>query len=415
MLQPVIFGLNYQTADFELRDRLAFASEEVSHVLRRLKNSGVVKEALLLSTCNRTELYCIAQDIDFVINSLCDMHSVCPRTVRNHSYVFHGEDCAHHLFRVISGLESMVLGESEIVAQIKEAMDIATKVNALGSHLAGLFQMSLSIEKEVRYYTAINNVAISMGHAIAEHVRQKIPYLPDSNILFIGAGQMMQQIAPHFNYLELGQKSIANRTLKNAQTLAVKIGADAVSLSEFHSIIANYSVLVFCCSSNSVLLSEADLSTEIGQQRKKLIIDLSMPLVISKTLKDYPELEVLTIDNIAKMVDVGIEKRKAAAKEAEEIITGKLDDYRAWQRKRGLSPLIKRLRDDSENIRRESLAAAEKQLLNGESPADVLKQLSVQLTNRLLHTPTVKLCSSNDELQDNLIDLVNYLYGLKVN
>lgn len=415
MLQPVVFGLNYQTADFELRDRLAFASEEVSHVLKRLKKSGIVNEALLLSTCNRTELYCIAKDIDFVINSLCDMHSVCPRTVRNHSYILHGEECAHHLFRVISGLDSMVLGETEIVAQIKVAMDLALESDSLGSQLSGLFQMALSIEKEVRYHTSINNVAISMGHAVANLVENTLDRLPNSKVLFVGAGQMMQQIAPHFNYLDLEQMTVVNRTLANAEVLAAKINANAVNLNSLPKIVADYAVLVLCCSSNQLLVDEGILATEIENNIQKLVIDLSMPLVIDKNLKNYQNIQLITVDDIAALVDVGIEKRKLAAAAAEEIISGKLDDYRAWQRKRGLSPLIKRLRDDSDSIRRESLAAAEKQLLNGESPNDVMRQLSIQLTNRLLHMPTVKLCSSNEQLQDNLIDLVNYLYGLEAN
>jgi glutamyl-tRNA reductase len=226
---------------------------------------------------------------------------------------------------------------------------------------------------------------------------------------------MMQQIAPHFNYLNLEQITIANRTISNAQNLAAKIGASSVDLNLLPEIVPEYSVLVFCCSSNGLLLDENALAKDISDSAKKLVIDLSMPLVTDKNLRKYQNIKLLTVDDIATLVDVGIEKRKLAAAAAEEIISGKLDDYRAWQRKRGLSPLIKRLRDDSDSIRRESLAAAEKQLLNGESPNDVMRQLSIQLTNRLLHMPTVKLCSSNEQLQDNLIELVNYLYGLEAN
>ena len=414
MLQPIIFGLNYQTADFELRDRLAFANEEVPLVLKRLINSGIVKEAVLLSTCNRTELYAISHDIDFVINALCDMHDVCPRKVRKHSYVYQGEDCAHHLFRVISGLESMVLGETEIVAQIKTAMEMATSQGALGSNLAGLFQMGLAVEKEVRNHTLINNVAISMGHAVVDYVMSKIDALANQKVLFIGAGQMMQQIAPHFNYLDLGRKLILNRTLANAQALSQRINGEALELGQLKSVINDFSIIVLCCASTTVLLDEAILADAIAKNENKLIIDLSMPLIISKNLKNYANFEILTVDNIAKLVDVGLEKRKLAALKAEKVITAKLDDYHSWQRKRGLSPLIKKLRDESEQIRNESLALAEKQLLNGESPNEVLKQFSVQLTNRLLHSPTVNLCSSDGPLQEQLVDLVSHLYGLEI-
>ncbi len=414
MLQPIVFGLNYQTADFELRDRLAFATEEIPFVLKRMINSGVAKEAVLLSTCNRTELYCISHDIDFVINALCDIHNVCPRTVRKHSYIFQGEDCAHHLFRVISGLESMVLGETEIVAQIKDAMALAKNHGGLGSNLSGLFQMALAVEKDVRNHSAINNVAISMGHAVVNYVEERILGLANRNVLFIGAGQMMQQIAPHFNYLALDDKLVLNRTLANGEALANKIDGRATNLENLASVIDNFGTVIACCASNVPFIDENILAKDIQEGSRKLIIDISMPLIISKNLKRHANLEILTVDDIAKLVDVGLEKRKVAALKAEEVIATKLEDYHSWQRKRGLAPLIKRLREDSDKVRQESLALAEKQLLNGESPVDVLKQFSIQLTNRLLHNPTVNICSSEGQLQEDLVDLVSYLYGLEV-
>lgn len=414
MLQPIVFGLNYQTANFELRNRLAFANEEIPGVLRRLVNSGIVKEVILLSTCNRTELFFLAKDVDFVINSLCDMRNICPNSIRKHSYVHQGEGCAHHLFRVISGLESMVLGETEIVAQIKQAMEFSRQNNTLGSNLSGLFQMALAVEKDVRNHSAINDVAISMGHAVVNRVEQHIATLPNRNILFIGAGQMMQQIAPHFNYLNLDKKMLVNRTVAKAQPLATKIGAELESLSNLAAVINDYAIVVICCASNVPLIDAQMLKQNIEQHTNKLIIDLSMPLVISKNLQKHANLTLLTVDDIAKLVDVGLEKRKLAAVEAEGIIAGKLADYHAWLRKRGFAPLIKKLLEQSEQIRQESLVAAEKQLVNGVSPNEVLKQFSVQLTNRLLHNPLVNITAADGRLQDDMLELLADLYSLEV-
>lgn len=414
MLQPVVFGLNYQTADFELRNRLAFASEEVPSVLKRLVNSGIVKEVVLLSTCNRTELYFVAKDIDFVINSLCDMHKVCPHNIRNNSYVYSGEECAHHLFRVISGLDSMVLGETEIVAQIKSAMDCAKDNQTLGSCLSGLFQMSLSVEKEVRSHTAINQVAISMGHAVVNYVEQSIEQLPNRNVLFVGAGQMMQQVAPHFHYLSLDKLMIVNRTIEKAHLIATKINAEVASLSQIADIIHDYAIVVVCCASNNPLITEVMLQSDINNNVSKLIIDLSMPLVISNDLFNYRNLKILTVDDIAKLVDIGIDKRKIAAIEAESIITHKLSDYHAWMRKRSFTPLIRKFKQQSELIREESLLQAEKQLVNGVSANEVLQQLSTQLTNRLLHNPLVNISNADENLRDELIELFSYLYDLKL-
>ena len=274
--------------------------------------------------------------------------------------------------------------------------------------------MALAVEKEVRNHTAINNVAISMGHAVVDYVSAYLDKLPNRNVLFIGAGQMMQQIAPHFVYLDLGNKLVVNRSVANAGLVAAKIGASVDSLSNLADVIDDYATVVICCASNSPLLTETMLQQDIIQNKSKLIIDLSMPLLVERGLKQHANIHLFTVDDIAKLVDVGLEKRKFAAVEAEGIIAAKLEDYHSWLRKRGFAPLIRKLREQAESIRLESLAAAEKQLLNGESPTEVLKQLSVQLTNRLLHNPTVNICASSGHQQDDLVNLLGHLYSLEV-
>lgn len=412
MLKPIVFGLNYQTANLELRNQLAFASDDIPAVLKRLVSSGVAKEAILLSTCNRTELYCITSDINFVINALCDIHNICPRSIRQHSYIHQDDACAKHLFRVISGLDSMVLGESEIVAQIKSAMDLAKSNNVLGTNLAGLFQMALAVEKDVRSHTAINNVAISMGHAIVSYVAQRLPLLPNRKVLFVGAGQMMQQIAPHFNNLDFEHRLVLNRTLAKAEILSNKIMGDAASLCTLPEVINEYAVVVLCCASSEPLVN-AKIMNQDSRLNNQLMIDVSMPLVIDKDLHQDKNITILTIDDIASLVDVGIEKRKLAAIEAESLIEEKMTDYHLWQRKRGFAPLIRRLRDDAEQKRLDVVANAEKQLMNGVDTVEVVNQLSQQIVNKLLHQPTVNLLAHSGDLQHDLADLVVKLYGLE--
>ncbi|MDD3266155.1 MAG: glutamyl-tRNA reductase [Burkholderiales bacterium] len=413
MLKPVVFGINYQTADLALRNQLAFASEDVPKVLKRLISSGIVKEALLLSTCNRTELYCITNDINFVINALCDMHEICPRTIRQHGYVYHDDKCAHHLFRVTSGLDSMVLGESEIVSQIKSAMELAEDAKSIGTTLLGLFQMALSVEKDVRNNTEINNVAVSMGHAVASYVERYLNDVSNQKILFVGAGQMMQQIAPHFNYLTFEDKLVINRSYENAKVVANKINARVGLLELLNQSVGEFAVIILCCASNQPLITESQFESLPSRLNKQLIIDLSMPMIIERNLVNDEKLRIITIDDIAKLVDVGKEERKLAALSAEKIVFDKIDDYHGWQRKRGFVPLIRQLRDQAEQLRLEALAIAEKQLQNGTSAEHVVTQLSVQLTNKLLHQPTVNLWATDDELQDDLAGLIAKLYGLE--
>lgn len=412
---PYVFGLNYETSGFEVRDKLAFTREEIPTVLQRLQSSGITREIVVLSTCNRTEIYCTTHDIDFVINAICDIQNVCPRTVKKHSYVYSGLDCASHIFRVVSGLESMVLGETEIVAQVKDAWHLSKEHRSIGTTLSSIFQMALMVEKDVRNATEINNIAVSMGHALVNLVAVNFDSLVEQSILFIGAGQMMNQIAPHFKNVHVAKRTIMNRTLERGEALAKRTGADCLNLSYLAEVVNDYSILIVCSGSSSPILN-ADIlqQTIMNPSKKLLIIDLSMPLLTNLNLRKYENIVVLTVDDIAKIVDVGLERRKLAAMKANEIIDQQVVEYQNWLKRRGLTPVIRALRNNADEIRQEVLSEAEKKLQNGEAAYDVLRAMSVKLTNKLIHNPTVNLCASEDKLQDELTGLISYLYDLNV-
>ena len=410
---PFVFGLNYSSSGFEIREKLAFSREEIPSVLNRLQSSGITREIVILSTCNRTEVFCITHDIDFVINAICDIKNVCPRTLKNHCYVYSGDACANHLYRVVSGLESMVLGETEIVAQVKDAINLATDANSIGTTLLSVFQMALAVEKSVRNATEINNIAISIGHALVNLVMTSFPNLEQQSILFIGAGDMMQQLAPHFKNIYLAKKTIINRTLDKARILSNRLDAGYNSLDKLSDIVEEYSIIIACAGGTDTILNEEILKAK-ANGKNLLIIDLSMPLITNISLRNYPNITVLTIDDIAKIVDVGIDKRKLAALEASNIIESKVVEYQNWLKKRGLTPVIRALRENADEIRQEVLSYAEKQLENGDAPYDVLRCLSIKLTNRLIHSPTVNLCSSEDKKQEEIARLITYLYDLEI-
>ncbi len=412
MYQLIMFGVNYQTANLDIRERLAVSSEKIPLALKRL--SSLAKEVLVLSTCNRTEVYCITNDINSVINALCDMQNVCPRTLAKFSYIHTELDCVKHLFQVVSGLDSMVLGETEIVAQIKQAMQFASNQAVLGTHLSGLMQMALSVAKDIRNTTEINNVAISMGNALVNLMESHSNNLNEESLLFIGAGQMMQKIAPHFSNVNLVRKSVINRSFENADKLAARINATPIDLSHIANVIYDYSIIFACAESDELILTKQLLNDFLQNRKNLLIIDLSVPLLSDIRLCEYPNIKLITVDDIAKIVDVGLEKRKLAADEAHEIIENKLNDYQHWLKKRTMAPLIKAIRADAESMRQEALTNAQKLLQNGEAPDDVLRQFSVQLMNKMLHNPTVNLCSSQGMRQDDLLDLVGYLYGIDI-
>ena len=221
---------------------------------------------------------------------------------------------------------------------------------------------------------------------------------------------MFQNILPHFKNMPFARKIIVNRTVQKAQILAKRINADFANLDALPSIIDGYSIII-ACSGGKVLLDQNLIKQD---NNKRLIIDLSMPLITDLTLGDFENITVLTIDDIAKIVDVGIEKRKTVALNANNIIDAKLVEYQNWLKKRGLAPVIKAFRSNADEVRKEVLLNAQKQLDSGEAPDVVLGELSVKLTNRLIHNPTVNLCRSTDKLQNELVGLLTYLYDLEI-
>lgn len=403
---PYVFGLNYNSSTFKIRQQLAFTNDEIPLVLSRLQSSGITKEVVILSTCNRTEIYCLCQDIDFVINAICDIKDICPRTVRRHCYIYSGEECANHLFRVVSGLDSMVLGESEIVSQVKDAWQMARDCNTIGTMLAVIFQMSLSVQKEVRTHTEINNINVSMGSAVKKIINQKLTNHNEHNLAFIGAGQMMTQIAPHFRDSDFKVKTVFNRNADRGELLANRIDGEYKSLELFNDNADSYSVIILCTGGGIYL------DDKLLINKNKIIIDLSMPILTDLSLKNSPAMTIVTIDDIAEIVDVGIEQRKLKAELAEKIIENQIIEYQNWLKKRGLTPVIRALRDHADDIRLSVLSDAERRIQNGDAPVEVIQELSIKLTNKLLHAPTVNLCAIEDTISDDLIEMIRYLYSL---
>lgn len=409
---PFVFGVNHESANFEIREKLAFSRDEIPQALNRLQNSGVTNESVILSTCNRTEIYCLTHDIDFVINAICDIKNICPRQLQKHSYIYSGIDCARHLFRVSSGLESMIFGETEIVAQVKDAVSLATENGSIATNLAGLFQIALSVEKEVRQMADVNTTS-SVGGTIVNIINEMFPHTQDLRIVFLGAGTMMASLLPHFKDLAAQEKIVINRTLAKAQNLAESINGKAVALTDLSNVINDCDVIIACCAGGLFLTPES-FGSGLQQDKPLLCIDLSMPLVTDATVRQHKNVTFFTLDNIATQIDTTLGARKNSTVLADTIIQDGITQYQTWLKKREVTPLIRALRDNADVIRQEALVQAQKQLNNGEDAQDVLQDFSVKLMNKLLHGPTVNLARTEHKLQDDLADLVSYLYSLNL-
>ncbi|TXH59652.1 MAG: glutamyl-tRNA reductase [Bacteroidia bacterium] len=412
MYNTFVFGVSYQSSDFDFREKFTIASDGVENILARLSSSKAIKEVVILSTCNRVEVYCVASDIDFVINAVCHIQHVCPEKLLPQAYIYEGVACANHLFKVISGLDSMILGESEIVAQVKHALYLSRKQNTIGASLSGLFQMGLAVSKEVRTATEINGVSVSLGSAIVNYIQANVVNHLARNVLFIGAGQMMQVIAPYFTSLGFRHKTVVNRTISKACDVAKIMGGEALEFTKLNTIIDDYDIIIVCLGGGKPILDEVMLKGFVVSQKPLLIIDLSFPSMTKIDLSLNSKITLVSMAQIAKLVDVGKERRRELAESALHIIQNKVHDYEQWLKKRDLSLVIRTFREYAESIRIQELELAQRQLNNNIDPRDVLNSLSLRITNKLLHNPTTNLCAGSKFMQEDLVEALGYLFGL---
>jgi glutamyl-tRNA reductase len=404
----VMFGIDYKTSSLDIRDKLSYTKFDIEVFIRKVLNAKICKEIVVLSTCNRIEVYCDTNDVNLVINSFLEYKNICPYSSlipKQNMYVYYLEDMVRHLFSVTSGLSSMVLGESEIVAQIKNAVIISTNLKSIGFKLRSIFEMALSVSKEVRANTSLNHVSISLGKAIKSIIEREYNDINHGNLLILGAGNMVRHIAPYLTELKFKNKFLINRDKIKGNDAAKICNAEYKTFDELQDVIDKSQVILVAISSNEWILTPKLFTNN----KDVIIIDISMPLVSDINLKQ--ELRLFTIDDVRDLVDVGITKRKEAANDAYSIIDEKINEYKMWQKKRDLSPLIKELRLSADNIRQEVFDEFVNLEMNDDLK-NIIHDFSVKLMNRFMHQPTVNLCSFNEDNYEHFVDLVAVLFGL---
>lgn len=414
-MQLFVLGLNHKTAPLALREKLAFPAEVLPEALQALKGIPAIREVVLLSTCNRTEIYCIAADVEDLQCWLKENAQMAEVTLQNSVYIFSGLDAVKHVFRVASGLDSMVLGEPQILGQLKSAVRIADQVNAMSTLLNGFFQQTFAAAKEVRSRTMIGNHSVSMAAATVKLAEQVFPELAQTHILFIGAGEMITLVARYFALQKPEQISVANRTLERGLLLTQQIGvaSENILLADVPQRLHEYDIVVSCTASTLPLIGKGLIERVMRQRagRPVLIFDLAVPRDVEPEVSDISHVTLYCIDDLASVVEIGKEARAIAAKQAEEMINDRVRMFDRWLKKREVVPTIRALRDEAERIRRHALKKAQRQLIKGVSPEQVIEQLSLQLTNKLVHPPTQALASSNGK-KDEMVDSITRLYRL---
>ena len=413
-MQLFALGLNHHTAPVAIREQVAFRPELLTEALADLVRAKPVKEAAILSTCNRTELYFATEHPQHAADWFAEYHRVALQDLSPYLYTFPQRDAIRHVFRVASGLDSMVIGEPQILGQVKDAVRHAEQAGTLGATLHKLFQRSFSVAKEVRSTTAIGANIVSMA-AAAVHLSERIfESVRDQRVLFIGAGEMIELCAAHFCGEQPRKVTIANRTAARAEALAARFGADVIRLDQVAEVLAGYDIVVSCTGSPLPIigLGMVERALKARRHRPMVMVDLAVPRDIEAEVAASGDVFLYTVDDLAKVVDSGLESRQAAVIEAEGIIDERVDGFLHWLDSRGTVPTIRALRQHADALRRAELERATRLLARGEDPHKVLEALSQGLTNKLIHAPTRFLNDAEGELHGDCAELVQRLFNL---
>lgn len=411
-MQLLTLGLNHQTAPLALRERVAFVPEEVSHTIARLRDrlagrdAGRLTEAAIVSTCNRTELYCACEEPVAATHALTDFIAAEKRLeaeeLKRASYVLPQTNAVRHAFRVASGLDSMVLGEPQILGQMKQAERLAREAGGMGLLLNHLFQRTFAVAKEVRTTTDIGTQSVSMAAAAVRTAERIFGALADSQILFVGAGEMIELAATHFAARHPKSIVVANRTIERAQTLASKLHGHAMRLADLPEAIAKFDIVVSCTASSLPIIGLGMVERAIRSRRHRpmFIVDLAVPRDVEPEVARLNDVYVYTVDDLGRIVASGTETRQAAVAQAEAIIETRVRDFEAWMKTRAAVPVIQALRERADALRAKELQRAKKLLARGESPDTVIDQLSQALTNKFLHAPVAALHQAGNKDDD---------------
>ena len=391
-MKLTVIGLNHQTAPLAIREQLAFAAAALPEAVRDLSVNAAA-ETVILSTCNRTELYCVG-DAEMIINWLAHYQGVNAADIRPYLYTLGCSETIRHAFRVACGLDSMVLGEAQILGQMKEAVRIAREQGSISTWLNALFQRTFQAAKEVRSLSGVGDNVVSMASAAVRMAEQSVGDISRLNVLFVGAGEMNESVATYFAAKQPRSLMVANRTLTRAANLCSKLGngAQACKLEALPEILHRYDIIISCTGSELPVITREMVAQAAAQrsnhQKTQFMLDLAVPRDIEAEVAQLPHIALFTVDDMAERVAHGKEARAAAAAQAEAMVQAKVNEFVAWQQSRQRVPLICALRDEGERARQQVLNHAMRQLAKGTPPEEVLERLSVQLTNKLLHSPT---------------------------
>ena len=409
-------GLNHVSAPVSVRERVSLPEDLVRPALTALRQAfgGAVKEAAILSTCNRTELYCAAEPhvAERLPSWLAEFNQIEAGALEPHMYLHGRDEAVRHAFRVASGLDSMVLGEPQILGQMKDAVRAAEEAGALGTLLHQLFQRTFSVAKEVRSTTAIGAQSVSMAAAAVRLAERVFGDLAQCKVLFIGAGEMIELCATHFAARQPASIVVANRTLERAENLANRFSAGTMRLADLPDRLAQFDVVVSCTASTLPLLGLGMVERATRQRKRKpmVMVDLAVPRDIEPEVSQLDDIYLYSVDDLGAVVQSGTDARRAAVVQAEAIIDARVRNFMHWMQVRANVPVIRDLQTTAQSIQMLELERARRLLAKGESPEAVLEQLAHGLTQKYLHGTMTALNQSDATERQELLHWLPRLF-----
>jgi len=408
-------GINHNTAPLDLRGRFAFAIDKIEpHLLGLRQSMPSAPEAAIVSTCNRTEIYCAGDQthLEHTLDWLAQSGGVSTHTLRSHTYSLNDQEAARHAFRVASGLDSMVLGEPQILGQLKDAVRAAESAGALGSTLSQMFQRSFAVAKEVRSSTEIGAHSISMAAAAVRLAGQLFEDMGQVKVLFVGAGEMIELCSTHFAAKTPKSITIANRTLERGEQLAERFGAEVMRLSDLPDRLAEFDAVISCTASTLPIIGLGAVERALKKRKRRpmFMVDLAVPRDIEPEVKKLGDVYLYTVDDLAGVVQTGQANRQAAVAQAEAIVDAGVQSFMHWLDQRHTVPLIQQLNAQADAWRAHELARARKALAKGEDVEAVLEALSKGLTQKMLHGAFAELHGADTVARERASHAIEHFF-----
>ncbi|MDO9105039.1 MAG: glutamyl-tRNA reductase [Methylovulum sp.] len=412
----IAVGINYNTAPVSIRERLAFPADKLHAPLQELWQIQEISEAAILSTCNRTEFYCTSttSNQQILIDWVAQNKHINAAEFAPYLYSHTDSGLIRHMFRVACGLDSMILGEPQILGQMKTAYQVACDAGTLGKKLGKLFQHTFSAAKKVRTDTAIGSSPVSVAFAAVQLAQQIFDKLSEQTALLIGAGETIELTARHLSQQGIGRLIIANRTYDKAHTLAAQFNGYAIDLSELPTHLAEADIVISSTASPLPILGKGRVESALKKRKHKpmFMVDLAVPRDIEAEVEQLRDVYLYTVDDLQHTIDQNMNSRRQAAEQAEEIIDTQVDYFLAWLRAQGAQSTIRDYRLSAEQTRDETLQKALAQLKNGVAPEEALTRLAHMLTNKLIHTPSTQIRAAAENERHDLIAAAREIFKL---